>query len=291
MDNPIYDFLPIVDRPVLRLPGGARIAVWLGVNVEHYAFGVPALSLWPAVEHLVPDPINYGWRDYGNRVGIWRLLDRLGGLGIRATMLLNSEVCERYPRITEAATAADWCIAAHGRDNSTLQAQLSADEEAAYIRDVTSTIERHVGSRPVGWLGPFRSSSMQTHELLAEAGYTHLLDWNNDDQPYLFNTSGGRLCSVPYSVEVSDIAAFVRHSWTAPEFEQVIRDAFDTLYEEGAHSARVLGISLHPFLIGQSFRIGYLIDALQYIAGFDGVWWTTSDEIASWALSALVEHD
>jgi peptidoglycan/xylan/chitin deacetylase (PgdA/CDA1 family) len=272
VDNPIYDFRPIVDRPVLRMPDGAQIAVWLGINIEHYAFGVPALSLWPAVEHLVPDPINYGWRDYGNRVGIWRLFDRLAELGIRGTMLMNSEVCERYPRIIEAAAAAGWPIAAHGRENSTLQAQLSADEEVAYIEDVTATIERHAGARPVGWLGPFRSSSMQTHELLAQAGYTHLLDWNNDDQPYLFNTTAGRLCSVPYSVEVSDIAAFVRHSWTGPEFERVIRDAFDTLYEEGAQSARVLGLSLHPFLIGQSFRIGYLIDALRYMSSFDGVW-------------------
>jgi peptidoglycan/xylan/chitin deacetylase (PgdA/CDA1 family) len=279
----IFEYIPIRARPDVSLPGGARIAVWLGVNVEHYVYGFPALSLYPEVEGLVPDPINYGWRDYGNRVGIWRLMERLAAADIRATAIVNSEACRRYPQILDEALRIGWSVVAHGRDNSTLQAQLPAAEEEAYIHEVTAAIERNAGTRPRGWLGPFRSASAQTNEILARAGYTHSLDWGNDDQPYLLKTTEGRLCAVPYSIEVGDVAAFVRHGYTGHDFETIIVDAFETLYAEGARSPRVLGISLHPFLVGQSFRIRYLMNALDHISGFDRVWWTTSDEIADWA--------
>jgi allantoinase len=283
----IFEYSPIWARPAVSLPGGARIAVWLGVNVEHYVYGVPALSLYPEVDSLVPDPINYGWRDYGNRVGIWRLLEQLAAADIRATAIVNSEACEHYPQILHDVLRLGWGIVAHGRDNSTLQAQLPVAEEEAYIHEVTATIECSTGTRPRGWLGPFRSASAQTNQILARAGYTHSLDWGNDDQPYLLKTTEGRLCAVPYSIEVSDVAAFVRHGYTGHEFEVVIVDAFETLYAEGARSPRVLGISLHPFLAAQSFRIKYLMNALEHISGFDRVWWTTSDEIADWALTGF----
>jgi allantoinase len=281
----IFDYSPITERPAVALPGAARVAVWIAVNIEHYPYGVPALSLYPEVADLVPDPINYGWRDYGNRVGVWRLMDRLAGADVRGTAILNSDVCERYPQIVDEAVRLGWGIVAHGRDNATLQAHLPADEEDAYINEVTAVVERKTGKRPRGWLGPFRSASAQTNEILARAGYTHSLDWGNDDQPFLLKTDEGRLCSVPYSIEVHDVTAFVRHDHTGPQFERIIVDAFDMLWEEGANAPRVLGISLHPFLIGQSFRIRYLMNALEHMSRFDDVWWTTSDEIADWALN------
>jgi peptidoglycan/xylan/chitin deacetylase (PgdA/CDA1 family) len=249
---------------------------------------VPALSLYPEVAELVPDPINHGWRDYGNRVGIWRLMEQLSGVGVRGTAVLNSDVCIHYPQIVDEALRLDWAIVAHGRNNATLQNHLPPDEEESYVDEVTAVIEGHVGRRPRGWLGPFRSASPRTNEILARAGYTHSLDWGNDDQPYLLKTTAGRLCSVPYSVEIHDVTAFVRHNHTGPEFERTVVDAFDTLHIEGARAPRVLGISLHPFLIGQSFRIRYLMSALEFISQFDDVWWATSDEIADWALTEFL---
>jgi hypothetical protein len=154
---------------------------------------------------------------------------------------------------------------AHGRDNSTLQASLSPAEEEAYVREVTTVIERHFGTRPKGWLGPFRSASTETNEILARAGYTHSLDWGNDDQPFLLKTREGRICAVPYSVEVHDVTAFVRHGYSGCEFQTIVIDAFETLHADGARSPRVLGISLPPFPHRQSFRIRYLMDALEHI--------------------------
>lgn len=282
MDRPPYDYSPLPARPRVELPDGARLAVWIGVNVEHYRWGQPALSLAQFTAQLVPDPTNYGWRDYGPRAGIWRLMETFDRLGIRASAIVNSAVCEEYPQIVEAALTRDWAIVAHGRDNSTWQAGMERDDERAFVETVVETLERATGRRPTGWLGPALTATPNTYDILAELGFEYALDWANDDQPYALNVASGSLVSIPYSSEVNDIPAFVLHHHTGPEFAESILDQFETLYEEGATSLRIMGIGLHPFLVGQPFRARHLARALEQIVGRDGVWLATSDELATW---------
>lgn len=276
MDNALYDYSPIVDREPIQWPGGARVAFYVGLNIEHFPVDAPATSLNEATAGLVPDPLNYGWRDYGPRVGIWRIAEILDRHGIRASALVNSAVCERYPQIIAAGQQRDWAWLAHGRDNATVQS--AVEDERAYLTDVVATIEKATGQRPRGWLGPALSETFDTPAILAELGLTYLLDWTADDQPFRLNVLG--MVSVPYSVELNDLGLFTMNSFTGPEFVQIVTDQFDQLYADSARSGRVMALALHPFVTGQPYRAKYLDQALDYIAGHHGVWLTTSDEIA-----------
>ncbi|MFE6686989.1 polysaccharide deacetylase family protein [Streptomyces sp. NPDC057743] len=278
MDNQLYDYSPITERAPISWPGGARIAFYVGVNVEHYQVDRPSTSIFPGTTGLAPDPLNYGWRDYGPRVGIWRLMESLDRHGIRASVLLNSDVGERYPQIIEAGRARNWAWLAHGKNNSVLQADMTPDEERAYLTEVVDTIERTTGHRPRGWLGPALTETFRTPELLAELGLSYVLDWTNDDQPYRLNVPG--MFSVPYPIELNDISLFVGKSLSGPDFVQIVKDQLDQLYADAAGSGRVMSLALHPFVIGQPFRHTYLDQALELVAQHPGVWLTTSDEIA-----------
>ncbi|WP_158894099.1 polysaccharide deacetylase family protein [Amycolatopsis anabasis] len=278
MDNELYDYSPIVEREPIQWPDGARVAFYVGLNVEHYQIDRPSTSIFAGTADLVPDALNYGWRDYGPRVGFWRLLESLDRHGMRASVLLNSDVGERYPQIIRAGRERDWAWLAHGKNNSIFQADMSVDEERAYLTEVVGAIERATGRRPRGWMGPALTETFQTPKLLAELGLNYVLDWTNDDQPYRLNVPG--MLSVPYSVELNDIGLFVGKSLSGPDFVRIVRDQFDQLYADSADSGRVMALALHPFVIGQPFRHKYLDQALEYIASRPGVWLTTSDEIA-----------
>ncbi|MFF7245743.1 polysaccharide deacetylase family protein [Embleya sp. NPDC008237] len=277
MDNALYDYSPIVDREPIHWPDGARVAFYVGLNVEHFLVGTASTSINQATAGLVPDPLNFGWRDYGPRVGIWRMMEAFDKHGIRPSVLLNSDVVEHYPQIIEAGLARDWAWLAHGRNNSTLQADV-ADDERAYLKHVVETIEKATGRRPRGWLGPALTETFRTPSLLAELGLDYTLDWTNDDQPYRLNVPG--MSSVPYSLELNDLGLFTAHALSGPDFVQVVKDQLDRLYEESADSGRVMSLALHPFVTGQAFRHKYLDQALEYVANHPGVWLTTSDEIA-----------
>lgn len=279
MDNRLYDYSPITDRPRLVWPGGARVAFYVGLNVEHFEVDKPSTSIWQGTAELVPDPLNYGWRDYGLRVGFWRLLEIFDRLGIRPSVLLNSDVAERYPQVMEAGRARDWAWLAHGKTNSMLHAGMEEREEETFLRQVVDTIERATGSRPKGWMGPGLTETFATPRILRELGLDYVLDWTADDQPFTLNVPG--MISVPYSVELNDIGLFVGKSFTGAEFRQAVIDQFDQLYADSADSGRVMALALHPFVIGQAFRARYLAEALEYIAGHEGVWLATSDEIAA----------
>ncbi|WP_438489653.1 polysaccharide deacetylase family protein [Streptomyces sp. S186] len=278
MDNQLYPYRPITERAPITWPGGARIAFYVGLNVEHYEIDRPSTSIFPGTVGLTPDPLNYGWRDYGPRVGIWRLIESLDRHRIRASVMLNSDVGERYPQIIEAGRARDWAWIAHGKNNSRFQADMTPDEERAYLADVVGAIEKAIGRRPRGWLGPALTETFHTPELLAELGLDYVLDWSNDDQPYRLNVPG--MLSVPYSIEVNDISLFVGKSLSGPDFLQIVKDQLDQLHADAAGSGRVMSLVLHPFVINQPFRHKYLDQALEHIAQHPGVWLTTSDEIA-----------
>jgi allantoinase len=285
-DNPLFPHRSSLHRPPLELPGGARIAVWVGLNIEHYTFGRPALSLAPFTADLVPDPLNHGWRDYGPRAGFERVMRILDRHGVRATGIINSEAVTNYPEIVEAGRERGWAWVAHGRTNSAWQTGMTEAEERAQIADVARTVEAATGSRPRGWLGPALTSTMHTNDVLAAEGFDHVLDWANDDLPYDMTVRSGRLLSVPYSAEVNDVPIFLIHHQTGPEFARAVIDQFDVLRAEGEQGPRVFGLGLHPFLIGQPFRSRYLDDALAHIVAHDDVWLTTSTEIANWYADA-----
>jgi peptidoglycan/xylan/chitin deacetylase (PgdA/CDA1 family) len=284
VNHDLYAYSPIVERPPLRWPGDARVAFYLGLNIEHYHVDRPATSATPTTAGLVPDPMNYGWRDYGVRVGIWRLIELLDRLGMVPSVLLNSEACHHYPQIIEAGRERGWAWLAHGQTNSTLHTGFDEAEERAYLTEMMATITQATGTAPRGWLGPAMTETFATPRLLAELGLTYVLDWCNDDQPYPLNVEG--MIAVPYGVELNDITLCVGRNLSGEDYVRWVLDTLDQLLEDGASTGRVMALPIHPFVINQPSRHRYLVRVLEEIAARDGVWVTTSDAIAAHYLSA-----
>jgi len=281
-----FDYSAIIDRPKLSWPNGARVAVWVIPNLEHFHFNKPSASLNPGLAALQPDVLNYAWRDYGARVGVWRLLDVIEKYGFKGTVALNSDVCLRYPRIIQAVTDLKWEIMGHGQNNSGLLTFLDEDAERKSIENTLSTIEQAAGQRPRGWLSPALSESLATLDILAESGVDYVADWTNDDQPYPMKVRSGRMLAIPYSLETNDYPAFLNMYQTAESFGQLLKDQFDVLYEEGSKTGRVMAICLHPFLAGHPYRAKYLGEALKHIASRQDVWMATGSEIIDWYLKS-----
>ena len=280
MNQQLYPYSAIVDRPPLRWPGGRPLAFYLGLNIEHFHVDRPATSTSAATVGLVPDPMNYGWRDYGVRVGIWRLIDLLDRLQMPASVLLNSEVCREYPQIVEAGVDRGWAWLGHGQTNSTFQANMEVDDERTYLREMHEAISAATGTSPTGWLGPALTETFNTPRLLAELGYTYVLDWCADDQPFALNVPG--MISVPYSVEVNDITLFVGRNLAGDDYVRMVLDTLEQLLEDSREDAgRVLALPIHPFVVNQPLRHKYLVRVLTEIAARDDVWVTTSDAIAA----------
>lgn len=277
-----FAYSPIVDRPPLRWPNGARVAVWVIPNIEHFRFDAPGPAIVPAATALSPDVLNYSWRDYGARVGIWRLMDTLDKHGIKATVALNSDVAEHYPRILEAGNALGWEWMGHGANNSAMINAQTEDEERRLIEGTVDTITRATGRAPRGWLSPGLSESVRTLDLLAQSGIDYVANWVNDEQPYPMRVRSGSMLSLPYSAEVNDYAAFIERHQTGEEFARTVTDQFDVLYEDGATTGRVMAIALHPFLIGHPHRAGHFARALEHITSRREVWLATGSEIADW---------
>ena len=290
MENQLYSYWPIIERPKLEWPKGARVAFWLGLNIEYYEIDKPSTSIFPGTATLVPDPLNYGWRDYGPRVGIWRMMEVMDKHGVRGSVLLNSDVCRYYPQIVEQGNKRNWVWLAHGKNNSIFQANMTLEEEKSYLNEVVTTIREHTGHQPKGWLGPALTETFNTPDLLAELGLTYILDWCNDDQPYPVNVKSGRMISVPYSIEVNDIPLFVGKSLSGEDFYRVLVDQFEVLYEAAEKTGQVMVVGLHPFVVGLPFRLKYLERALAHITGEKNVWVTTSDEIAAWYLERYYDQ-
>jgi peptidoglycan/xylan/chitin deacetylase (PgdA/CDA1 family) len=230
--------------------------------------------------------LNYAWRDYGARVGIWRLMEILDRQGIVATAALNSEACIHYPEIVKEGNRLGWEWMAHGENNSSLFTGMPPDAETKIIAGVLDTIATHTGKRARGWLGPALTETDNTLDILAAAGIDYVADWCNDEQPYAMKTKSKPIVAIPYTLEIGDIPVFLDRGGTGEDFYRVIVDAFDTLYEDGAKNYRVLSIALHPFLIGHPFRARYLERALAHIKKHDAVWITTGGAIVDWYKTA-----
>lgn len=284
-DHGRYRYRPIVGRPDYRWPNGARLAVYIGLNLEVFAFGA-GLGAELAPGGPQPDVLNHGWRDYGNRVGAWRLKELFDDLGLPVSVLLNSDVYRACPGLAEAYRARGDEILGHGRTNSQRQGTLDEAAEAELIRSATETILTQEGRHPGGWLGPWISESHATPDLLQEAGYRFVLDWCMDDQPVWLRTRRGRLLAVPYPQELNDIPAIVARKMNGDAFAQMIVDGFDEMQRQSRDMPLVMGIALHPYIVGQPHRLRYLRQALAHVAqARDTIFLTRAGGIADHALS------
>jgi len=276
-----FPYSPIIRRPPLRWPNGAHVALWIIPNIEFFALDekVPAGSGGTGAP--VPDVPTWSSRDYGNRVGVFRLMEVLERHGIRATVALNSELCAEHPAIIEEGNKLRWEWMGHCESNTRRLNAAAPGEEPRIIKNALAVIEQAAGTRPRGWLGSGLQETWDTLDLLAGEGCEYVCDWTNDDQPYIMTLAGGHtLVSVPYSHEINDKPAFERFHRTADEFREMICRQFDVLYREGAASGRVMAVAIHPYLTGVPHRIDAFDQALAYIGQHDRVWKTTGLEIA-----------
>ena len=281
-----FPYVPITQRPKLTWPNGARLALWVIPNIEFFILnhGMPGDENQrpdPNAKH--PDVRRWSQREYGNRVGVWRIMEVLVKHDIRATVALNSMICETHPQIMEAAMALDWEFMGHGQTNTRRVTEVPDDR--AEIRATLDGVEAFTGKRPVGWLGPGLEETWDTLDHLIDERVQYIADWVVDDQPFLMDLDGKRIVSIPYSYDANDSPIFVYKKHTAEEFGNLLKRQFDTLYREGEDSGRVMAICLHPWLIGMPHRIGALDAALEYICGHEGVWKATGSEIVQHYLS------
>jgi hypothetical protein len=277
-----YPYSPIAGRPVYDWPDGKRLAVYVGLNLEWFSFG-EGLGAELAPGGPQPDVLNYAWRDYGNRVGVFRLADLFAELKLPVSLLVNAEMYRHAPQAVAAFHDAE--IVGHGRSNSERQGELTEYKESLLIDETTAAIEKHSGRRPRGWLGPWISQSHLTPDLLQEAGYGYLLDWCHDDQPVWMKTRKGRILSVPYPQELNDIPQIVARKREGDDFADMIVDAFETMHAESERRPLVMGIALHAYVVGWPHRFKHLARALEHIVNRadERVWITTAGAIAAHA--------
>jgi allantoinase len=276
-----FPYSPIIHRPKLEWPGGAHVALWIIPNIEFFSLQekVPAGSGGTGVP--VPDIPSWSTRDYGNRVGVFRLMQVMERHGICGTVALNSDLCVQHPQIIEEGNKLKWEWMGHCESNTRRLNEAPPGDEPRLIKNTFTEIERGTGQRPRGWLGSGLQETWDTLDLLAAEGGDYVCDWTNDDQPYIMTLDQGRtLVSVPYSHEINDKPAFEKFHRTADEFREMICRQFDVLYREGAESGRVMAIAIHPYLTGVPHRIDAFDAALGYICRHERVWKTTGAEIA-----------
>lgn len=274
-----YTYSAITDRPDFTWPNGKRLAVYIGLNLEHFAFG-EGLGAELAPGGPQPDVLNYAWRDYGNRVGAWRMLEMFNALDLPASVLANSVMYDYAPELMAAFRARGDEIVGHGRTNSERQSALSPAEEDALIIEATEVLTKAEGKAPKGWLSPWIAESRVTPDLLKKAGYTYTLNWCMDDQPVWMRTEHGPLLSIPYPQEANDIPSIVARKDGAGAFADIIIDNFDEMLEQSKSQSLVMGIALHPYLVGQPYRLRHLRRALSHICDHrDQIWITQAGAI------------
>ena len=276
-----YEYSNITTRPDYSWPEGKRLAVYVALNIEQFRFGQGKGAAIAPPDQAESHSI-YSWRDYGNRVGIWRLLALFDELNIPAEAQMNSAIYHYCPDIPEALRRRGDEILGHGLTNSDEQGSFSEQEEAELIKSVTATITQHEGAPPIGWMSPWLSNSLVTADLLQEAGYKYFMDWTSDDQPIWMKTRNGRILSMPYPIECNDTRGIVWYRYTAEEFTDMLIDNFDEMLEQSERQPLVCPISLHPFVVGRPYRIRRLRRFFQHIHKHrDKVWLTRPRDICN----------
>jgi allantoinase len=277
-----FDYSAITERPDFSWPGGKRLAVYVALNLEAYAFGEGLIEeIATPGPGPAPDVMNWSWLEYGNRVGGWRLQRMFADLAMPCTLLVNAEVYRHCPQLPAAFQKGGAEIAAHGRTNSERQGNLATEDEAKLIAEATALITQSAGERPNGWLGPWISESTLTPDLLHEAGYRYVLDWCCDDQPIWLKTRAGRLLAVPYPQELNDSNTVIGRRVNPDDFADMIIDNFAEMRRQAAEQPLVMGVSLHAHCAGQPFRLMHFRRAIAELArAHPDVWVTTAGAIA-----------
>ncbi|MCS6892702.1 MAG: polysaccharide deacetylase family protein [Rhodovarius sp.] len=278
-----YPHSAIIHRPLYAWPNGARLALVVVNNIEHFAYRAGLGS-----DVTGPSPVQnqraYAWRDYGNRVGLWNLLEMFDELGLPAAHNCNAAALDACPEIAPALLARGDELIGHGRTNAERQDTLWEEDERRLILESRDALARHAGGRPPrGWLGPYIAQSPVTLDLLREAGFTYVMDWPADDQPFWLNTRAGRILSIPYSVELNDSPAVVYRHHSGREFAEMILDQFEEMLHQSQRRPLVMSIALHPFIAGQPHRLRPLRQALRHIlAQRDRLWIARPGELADY---------
>lgn len=296
-----YDYIPIVDRQPLRWPNGARVALILTMNLEHWERTKDTTeSYYAGGPPILPDPLpgnvidwpNFSWREYGQRVGIWRMFEVFDELGAKASCTINAVTALERPQMVQYAMKKGWEIVAHNYEQGELLVNYMFDEkkERDVIKRTLDVYEKTVGRKAKGWLSSSLRGTLRTADIIAENGLIFYCDIMNDDQPYLIQTPSGPIVATPYSNEVNDFTLFHRRGMTTDAVLQVYKEQLDTLWTEGAKTGRMMNIGLHPHVSGLAYRIRALRDFVAYAQKKEGVWITTREEIASWYLQNHHTH-
>jgi peptidoglycan/xylan/chitin deacetylase (PgdA/CDA1 family) len=279
------EYSAIVDRAPLRLPDGARVVFWSIVNYEVWDIARPmARQLLPAPTGvpLMPDVVHWAWHEYGMRVGCWRFFELFGRLGIRPTLAANARICEDYPRVAEEAKRLGWEFMGHAYDQMPIH---KVEDQAAMIGRSMDAIERFTGKRPVGWLGPGLTQTLETPEHLVDAGVQYIGDWVYDDEPTVIRTAKGPLVTLPYTIELNDIPMMIIQHHESDYLYRRTIDQFDRLYDEGKDRAKIVSLAIHPYISGQPHRIKHLEAIYDYVNSFAGVLHWNGAEILDWYLA------
>ena len=276
-----YEYSPIIDRPDYDWPGGKRLAVYFALNIEHFSFG-EGLGHTPTNPGTQPDVRNYAWRDYGLRVGIWRIFDLFEQFNLPMCHLMNTSIYDHAAQIPEKIRERGDELVGHGRTNSEEQGGYSETEEKALIAEATGRFRVNEGETPGGWMGPWISESQRTPDLLRENGYRYIMDWSADDQPFWLKTRAGPIMSIPYHIEINDSPAQLSRRHTAQDFTQMVTSHFDEQVRQCAKQPLIFSLAMHTFVVGQPYRLAGLRDILTHItnhAEADKIWYCRPRDI------------
>lgn len=296
-----YDYIPLPERGRLEWPEGKRVALILTFNLEtwdlvkdtdkpYYAGGPSILP--DILPGNTPDYPNYTWREYGQRVGIWRLYDLFDELGVPASCTTNAVTFERRNAMVKACLDRGWELLAHNYEQGELLTNFAHDEakEQEVLNRTIAMYESHVGRKPKGWLSSSLRGTLNTPSILAKEGFKFYCDLMNDDQPYMIHTDNGPIVSVPYSNEINDFTILTRRNHTTDEYRDILIEELNVLYQEGATQARIMNVGLHPHVSGRAYRIRALREFIEHAKSLPGVWWATREEIADWYLTQHATH-
>ncbi|HTW52879.1 MAG TPA: polysaccharide deacetylase family protein [Stellaceae bacterium] len=285
LPNERLDYSPISQRKKLVLPDGARLALWVIVNVEEWDINeaMPRTVLTPpAGGSPLPDIPNWAWHEYGNRVGFWRMLEVFDDLRVPAVLAINGSAIARYTAIVDAAKERRWEFIGHGFSQKNMQ---KVADEKADVEKTSAAIREATGRNPRGWLGPGLTETWDTPDLLAEAGYDYVCDWVLDDQPVRLKTRGGKsIVNLPYTQECNDVAMMLIQHHKASEYCDRAIDQFEQLYRDARESARIMALVAHPYIMGAPHRLKYFRTALAHISGHQDVLCWTGEQIHDWYL-------
>jgi allantoinase len=287
--NERLTYSAISERPPLQLPGAAKLAVWIIVNIEEWDIceTMPRTVLTPpAGGSPTPDIPNWAWHEYGNRVGFWRMLDVFDRFALPAVLAINGSAISAYEPIARAARERKWEFIGHGFSQKNMQ---KVENEAEDIAKTSKAIADFTGRAPRGWLGPGLTETWDTPDLLVEAGYDYVCDWVLDDQPTVLKTRTMPIVNIPYTQECNDVAMMLIQHHKASEYYDRAIDQFEQLMHDGQGSARVMALVLHPYIMGAPHRLKYFRQVLEKITAQEGVIFWTGEQILDWYRSQVPE--